>query len=325
MREAKSTRGVARRRFLQGSLAALLAPWVRAAEPARVRGADALTADPAGLTTYQLGPQIWLRWNNRPVTCYRAHRTQKYPYLYPLTGPASGLSLTEETVLPYPHHRSLFFACDQVNGGNYWQEGLERGQILSTGPQVAKTEATSVELFDRCDWQRPGQPVVMRDERRIRVSIPGESLRLIDWDIQWTAVQEVRIPKTNHSLFSIRAAGHLTPGGGGVLANAAGLTGEKATFGVKSPWCGFHGRRAGAAGNPVEGIALLDHPRNPWSPCPWFTRDYGFLSPTPFNFIENPWTLAAGQSVRLRYRVVLHRGTPEEAGLEALYRSWSET
>jgi hypothetical protein len=36
----------------------------------------------------------------------------------------------------------------------------------------------------------------------------------------------------------------------------------------------------------VEGIALLDHPGNPWSPCKWFTRDYGFISPSPFNWLD---------------------------------------
>ena len=41
----------------------------------------------------------------------------------------------------------------------------------------------------------------------------------------------------------------------------------------------------------------MDHPQSPWAPCPWFTQDYGFISPMPFNWIEKPWQLAAGQSV----------------------------
>ena len=73
----------------------------------------------------------------------------------------------------------------------------------------------------------------------------------------------------------------------------------------------------------VEGIALFDHPKNPWAPTPWFTRDYGFISPTPFNFIEKPWQLAAGKSVQLGYRVVLFAGDPKAAGLENIYRDWA--
>jgi len=75
-------------------------------------------------------------------------------------------------------------------------------------------------------------------------------------------------------------------------------------------------------GEPVEGIALMDHPDSPWAPCPWFTRDYGNISPMPFNWIEEPWRLPAGRSVRVRHRVVMFAGTPAEAGLDRLYDEW---
>jgi hypothetical protein len=75
----------------------------------------------------------------------------------------------------------------------------------------------------------------------------------------------------------------------------------------------------------VEGIALMDHPDNPWAPCPWFTRDYGHLSPSPFGFLDRPWRLDRGQSIRLRYRVVLHGGTPDDADLDGVYDRWIST
>jgi hypothetical protein len=296
---------------------------IRARSAAVIKPTASPTADPAGLSTYQLGPQIWVRWNNRSITCYRAHRSQKYPYLYPLAGPLSGLSLTSETSLPWPHHRSLFFGCDRVNGGNYWQEDFDKGQIVSSGPCLGAMTANSVEILDACDWQKPGGPAVMKDRRTIAITVAGERLRFIDWEIEWTAVADVAIPKTNHSLFAIRAALDLTPTGGGQLLNAEGESGEKATFGKKSAWCDFHGKRENVPGDLVEGIAVLDHPKNPWSPCPWFTRDYGFMSPTPLNYIETPWQLAAGKSVTLRYRVVLHAGGPKDAGLDAVFKEWS--
>lgn len=315
---------IPRRHFIGTSLAAVavvpLAIRARAAAP--VSAAAALTADPAGLTTYQLGPQIWIRWNNRLVTCYRAHPSQKYPYLYPLSGPLSGLSVTAETALPYPHHRSLFFGCDRVNGANYWQEDYDKGQIVSTGPKLGKTTKDSVEILDACEWRKPGVPAVMRDKRRILVTVPNDRLRFLDWEIEWTAVTDVTVQKTNHSLFSARATIDLTPSGGGRLVNAESDSGEKATFGKKSAWCDFSGKRAGLLGEIIEGIALLDHPKNPWSPCPWFTRDYGFMSPTPLNWIDKPWELAAGKSVTFRYRVVIHTGDARQANLDAIHRDW---
>jgi hypothetical protein len=324
-----------RRSFLRTSLAAAALPMTA---PALTHSAPKLAAAPIaalpaattpaaeagtdGLSTYQLGPQIWIRWNNRLLTCYRAHRSQKYPYLYPLAGPLTGLSLTAETALPWPHHRSLFFGCDRVNGGNYWQEDFDRGQTLSAGPRLGKAAKDSVEILDACAWQKPGGPVVMKDARKIVVSVPDPRLRFIDFEIQWQAVEDVVIQKNNHSLFAVRAALDLTPSGGGRLVNAEGASGEKATFGQKSAWCDFSGPRENVAGRVVEGIALLDHPKNPWAPTPWFTRDYGFMSPTPMQFIEKTWELAAGKSVTLRYRVILHAGDAQEAGLDALHRKW---
>jgi hypothetical protein len=290
-----------------------------AAQPESKPGSDQLTV-------YQVepgNPQIWVRWANRVLTSYRAHPTQKYPYMYPLAGPVSGLSLTTETALPWPHHRSLLFACDRVNGGNYWQEGLAAGQILSTSLRLGKSTSESAEILDSCQWKRPNGPVVCKDERKITVTVAGPRLRLIDWQLKWTAVEDLTVTRTNHSLFALRAAEDLSVLGGGSLINSEGQSGEKATFGRPAAWCAFYGRRQNVPGNVVEGIAILDHPRNPWSPCPWFTRDYGFISPTPFNFIKEPWQLAAGKSVLLRYRVVLHAGDHKDAALDAIYKAWA--
>ncbi|MBN2475926.1 MAG: PmoA family protein [Pirellulales bacterium] len=313
-----------RRDFLRLSLAAAApagALWAASpagTQPRPVPGAEKLTA-------YQVepgNPHIWVRWGNRLLTSYRAHQSQKYPYMYPVTGPISGLSLTTETSLPYPHHRSLLFACDRVNGGNYWQDNLAAGQILSRGPRLGEVTPESAEILDRCVWKQPDGPVICRDERKITVAVSGPRLRLIDWQLKWVAVEEVTVTRTNHSLFSIRAAGDITPWGGGALVNSEGLSGEQATFGKPAAWCGYHGKRQNVPGNVVEGIAILDHPENPWSPCPWFTRDYGFISPTPMNFLEKPWRLPAGESVTLRYRVVLHASDPKDAGLDGIYKSW---
>ena len=293
-----------------------------------VRGFGAPQAVPTvsregrGLTVYQLGPIIWVRLDNRVLLSYRAHESQKYPYIYPVAGPVTGLSLTAETALPWPHHRSLFFACDRVNGGNYWQEEFAAGQVVSAGPTVGPVTNNAVEIRDVCEWHKPGEPAVMRDERHIKVTVAGSNLYSIDWAIKWIAQSDVTIQKTNHSLFALRAAPDITPLNGGALVNAQGASGEKATFGQRSEWCAFYGKRNSVKDGQVEGIALFDHPKNPWSPCQWFTRDYGFMSPTPFNFRDEPWKLAAGQSVILRYLVVAHAGAPEEAGLQELYLSW---
>lgn len=282
----------------------------------------------ARMACYPFGANIWVRIDNRVFTCYRANADQKYPYLYPLSGPATGLSTTDETCEPWPHHRSLFFGCDRVNGANYWQEGNDRGQIVSQGPKIEYPQpkeylkTNRVVIADTCDWRVPGQEPVIRDTRRYTITAPSVKLRLIDADITVNALVDIHVTKTNHSLFGIRAARQLAPDGGGLLINSEGQKGEKETLGKPARWCGYQGKRLGQE----ESIVVMDHPKNPWSPgCPWFTRDYGNISPTPFLWLdEKGWDLPKGESIRLRYRVAVQAGAIEPSAMDRLWQAFAE-
>jgi hypothetical protein len=127
---------------------------------------------PTGPTTHKLQAaleqdKITITVDGRLFTCYKFAHTQKYPYFWPVNGPVSNQSVTTETCEPYPHHHSLFFGCDRVNGGNYWQDSNERGQILSEGPKLVAPSGDKVVFTDECLWRQPGKEPVMRDERRI--------------------------------------------------------------------------------------------------------------------------------------------------------------
>ena len=50
--------------------------------------------------------------------------------------------------------------------------------------------------------------------------------------------------------------------------------------------------------------------------------DYGQLSPSPLCFAKESWKLAKGESLRLRDRVAMPAGTPQEAGLDTLDQQW---
>jgi hypothetical protein len=273
------------------------------------------------LSAQRLDDRIIVRVDDRAFTVYRFGSGQKYPYFYPVNGPLSGVSVTTESSLPWPHHRSLFFGCDKVNGGNYWQEGNEEGQIVSRGATIALALPDAVEIADACDWRRPGAEPVLSDRRAIRIEAPSSGLRTIRFRIDLAAQTDVRIEKTNHSLFAARMAPELSAQSGGTLRNAAGATGEKGTFGVASPWADVSGTRFGLR----EGLAILESPRNRFHPSRWFTRDYGFFSPTPFDWLdEGGFRLARGETLALEYLVVVHAGDAEEAGIAGLFARWAQ-
>jgi len=255
-------------------------------------------------------------------TCYKFAHSQKYPYFWPVNGPLTGKSITTETSQPYPHHHSLFFGCDRVNGGNYWQDVNKRGQILSQGPKIAEVSGGRVVLTDTCLWKQPGKDPVVEDARQITISAPSEKLRIIDFKIIMTPLVDIEILKTNHSLFSARVVPELSVKSGGTLINAEGKTSEKGTFGAASPWCDYSGTRDGAA----EGIAILQNPTNRWYPSKWFTRDYGFFSPTPMYWLQgDKLNLAKGEKLTLEYRGVVHAGDAETANVAELFNRYKQT
>ena len=283
-------------------------------------GCAGSTVSGRSLQAVQLDDRIQVTVDGRLVTEYRYAEGQKYPYFYPVVGPRTGESVTTETSEPYPHHHSLFFGSDFVNGGNYWQDELSRGQIVAQETRIVRASGAAVEFTQTSLWMRPDAEPPFRDERMIRISSPSDDIRIIDFDITLTPLIDVRIERTNHSLFAARMAPALSVDSGGTLVNSRGGRNAEGTFEQEAEWADFWGTRNGVA----EGLAILNHPQNRWTPPPWFTRDYGFFSPTPFNwFEEGHLDLARGEQLRLRYRVVVHGGNTEEARIADIYREYA--
>jgi hypothetical protein len=267
----------------------------------------------AELTATRVGSRIDVTIGGDFFTSYRFSADEKYPFFFPVNGP-SGASVTSMRNGKFPHHSSLFFGCDKVNGGNYWQDRNEAGQILSEGPVIVKGSGREIVITDVCHWKRPGAAQPFRDTRRIVITAPDASVRQIDFEVVLEPLIDVTIAKTNHSFFSVRMDPDLAPAMGGTLVNAEGRSGEKATFGQPSAWVACYGERS--AGR-FEGLALFQHPGNRWAPSPWFTRDYGFLSPTPMYWPADGTAtrLARGEKVLLRYRVLVFAGDPARVEL----------
>ncbi len=277
------------------------------------------------VTANKVGSRIDISIDNKLFTQYIFSEDEKYPLFFPVNGP-SGFSVTSMRNSLYPHHSSLFFGCDRVNGGNYWQQGLERGQILTLRAEILESGEDKVVIENECIWTRPGAMSPIRDFRTITVSSPSPEVYQIDFDITLEMLMDVKIEKTNHSFFSGRMAPDLAVTGGGSMVNAEGDEGEKGdegTFGKRSPWMDYFGTRNGK----TEGMAIMQHPTNKWYPSPWFTRDYGFFSPTPMYWPEDEkagTTFKKGDTLKLRYRVLVHGGNTEEAGIKEAFTEYSK-
>lgn len=267
----------------------------------------------AKITAVKVGSKINVTIDGKYFTSYIFSEDEKYPFFFPVNGPVSGGSVTSMRNAIWPHHSSLFFGCDQVNGGNYWQEGLDRGRIISVNAQILKEGGDTLIITDECIWSRPGALSPVKDIRKFTITVPSPTMTQIDAEITMEMLIDVHIKKTNHSFFSVRMASDLSVQNGGTMINAEGAKGEKDTFGKNSPWMDYFGKR----GNATEGLVIMQHPSNPWYPSPWFTRDYGFMSPTPMYWPQNgdETFMQKGSVLVLRYRVLVHSGTSAEANI----------
>jgi hypothetical protein len=271
------------------------------------------------ITAEKVGDKIEFRVDGNLFTSYILSEFEKYPFFFPVNGPSKA-SVTSMRNANYPHHSSLFFGCDRVNGGNYWQEGLDEGQIVSLRADILETGGEKAVVENECIWKRPGADAPVKDKRTITVSAPSPEKFRIDFDIVLEMLIDVTIDKTNHSLFSARMDPDLAVINGGTMINAEGEQGEENTFGKRSAWMDCYGDRMGKK----EGLAILQHPSNAWFPAPWFTRDYGFFSPTPMYWPENQMniTLKKGEQMKLRYRVLVHSGDYLNAGIAEEYEKY---
>lgn len=272
------------------------------------------------ISAVKKGAKIDVTIDNLFFTSYIFAENEKYPFFYPVNGP-SGAGVTSMRNGTYPHHSSLFFGCDRVNGGNYWQEGLERGRIVSLREDILENDGPRVVIENECIWSRPGAVSPAKDLRRITITAPSKELFQIDFEVTMEMLIDVTIEKTNHSLFSGRMDPALAVTNGGTMINAEGATGEKGTFGKASPWIDCYGKR----GEKIEGMAIMQHPSNNWYPSPWFTRDYGFFSPTPMYWPADDKTtvMKKGETIKLKYRVLVHAGTNETAKIAEEFKKYA--
>ncbi len=270
--------------------------------------------------------------DDRPFANYLTHSGTK-PVVWPVLGPDQ-IPMTRAWPLDdskpadshdHPHQRSLWFSYGLVDGVDFWAETPGAGHIdhrefveLTSGPSgVVKT---------RNDWVAPDGRKLLEDERRLEFSAMGES-RFIDFDIVLQAAgAAVHFGDTKEGAFGVRVAESLAVKNkqGGQIKNDAGLT-DKAAWGQPARWVDYHGK---IDDRPV-GIALMNHPASFHFPTRWHVRDYGLFAANPFGArdfgADSPggYTLPAGESIKLSYRVVLHRGDDETAGLAAAYEAYA--
>jgi len=304
------------------ALGMLLAPFAATGEGAQSVGAR---VEP---------DRIVVEVDGEEFTAYLFGEEHKYPFFFPVNGPKTGESVTAWDQEPFPHHSSLYISLDWVRSegvdrGNYWQprHELETGQVFSRKPRIIEATGDKVVLRDECDWiVAEADAHQIRDTRTVTITAPSPTIRILDFVFEFEVLEDLSIGPTGHSFFSARMAPELAVGdpgrgpeqaplGTGTMVDSEGGIDEEGTRENAAVWCAYYGTHHGE----TEGLAIVQHSGNPLFPAPWFNRDYGFMSPTPFAFGE-PVPAAKGTAYTYRYRTIVFAGDHEAADIAG----WAE-
>jgi len=281
----------------------------------------------------------------KPFTQFFIGPETNKPYLHPLRS-ASGKIVTRGYPMDdipgesrdHPHHRGLWFSHGDVNGFDFWgneKRGPKFGRIvlakidgLSDGKDSGSIDATF-------DWRDPAGAVLLTEVRHM--TFYGQTkTRTIDFDITLTAREKAIFGDTKEGTFALRLTSALEephsgapaePPRTGHMVDSQGREGEKQIWGKRADWADYYGV---VDGEPL-GIAIFDHPSNPRHPTYWHARSYGLFAANIFGLhdFENDkskngsLTLAPGETLRFRYRVVIHPGDVRSAHIARLYEDYA--
>jgi hypothetical protein len=311
----------------------------------------------AQVTITQGPEQIAVQIDGKPFTVIHIAGTDlNRPYLHPLRSATGRIvnrsvpagQLAGETT-DHPHHAGLFYGHGDVNGYNYWavqngpsapsETGATMGRIVLARvvSVTSGKESGSVDVV--FNWLKPDGKPLLTETRKMTFHAHPE-LRIVDFDFDLQAADgnEVVFRDTKEGTFAMRMATALeeppvktsktanAPARTGTLLNAQGGEREAKVWGRRSEWVDY----SGAVDGEKVGVVMMDHPGNPRHPTYWHSRGYGLHAINPFgvsDFLNDKTqsgslTLAPGEHVRFRYRVVIHPGV-SRTRLQALFAEYA--
>jgi hypothetical protein len=293
-----------------------------------------LAADCAEISVRRSERGAVVKIDGRLFTEYLVHSGTK-PILWPVIGP-TGKPMTRDFPMrnrrgeatDHLHQRSLWFSHGSVNGVDFWAEQGKVGTIKHLEFMRIAGGKPAV-VASRNAWLAPDGRRICEDRRVLRFDADGDA-RWIDFDIALTASDgDVTFGDTKEGSFGVRVAQSLCVDArrGGEIINSRGET-NAAAWGRTAAWVDYHG----AIDGQTVGIAIFNHPSSFRYPTHWHVRTYGLFAANPFGLREFPggkgvdgsFTLRRGETVTLRYRVLLHRGDQREGKVAERFSAYSK-
>lgn len=279
------------------------------------------------------------------------HGDASHVYYYPVIGPGGAkmtrsypMEKVEGEAQDHPHHRSLWFSHGDVNGVDFWAETASSGGKPPKQPlgAIEHVKVLAMEagkevgtLKTSQKWVAPDGTVPVTSVQVLRVHAGPETERMLDFEVTLTAGDKDAVfGETKEGTAAMRIAESMRfkqpkAKGEGHLLNDSGVNDEK-IWGMHSKWVTMAGP---IAGKPYA-ITFMDHPSNLRHPTRWHARDYGLFAANPFCEYDmdktqpkgaGDYTLKAGQSITLKYRILITQGDESAAKQEARFKEYASS
>jgi hypothetical protein len=247
------------------------------------------------------------------------------PYFHPLR------TLAGDVITVYrPHdhvwHKGLALSLPNVGeenfwGGVSWVRGEGYRQLHNDGSMrhqgfdraAVSGEGTSVDVQERLAWVTEQGKPWFDEQRRLWARVEEiDDAWVLGFDTQFVNVSGRPIaigspttqgrPNAGYGGLFWRGPRSFT---GGTVHVPIGSGGDE-LMGVAAPWLGFSGVHDGHGRSST--LVMVEARANPTYPTQWFVRSTPFAAVCPAPFFDTELPVAPGESVHLRYAVVIADG-----------------
>lgn len=244
------------------------------------------------------------------------------PFFYPLLTPtgtrvtrAFPLEKVDGEPVDHPHQKGLWIGAERLSGMDLWENDSSyqrprMGKILFRDVNRLVSGKDRGELRFTAQWLSPESRVLVLEDR-VMVFHAVPHANVMDIDLTLTAREAVTFEDHQDAVIGTRLRPEFDEKNGGMAINAEGFRGEAGIRGRASRYVNWQATLGGEA----VGVAILDHPENLNAPARWHIRNFGFFTANPFaRRCFDPAapsaakTLQPGETLRLRYRVVVYSG-----------------
>jgi hypothetical protein len=263
-----------------------------------------------GFTSYRYGPEFKDKPVFYPVVAPNGARINRE---YPMVTGVAGESAD------HPHHQSLFFTYDEVNGTNFWNPEASSRHIAHVS-----ASASGATLAARLAWTDKHGVVVLDETKRVTFG-GGADVSWLDHESTLAASNvPVTMGDTKEGAFGLRLNDALKEAGGsGRYINAEGLETAANVWGKASSWVAIRGSVKESSGSRDVTVAIFAPAAGANFPPYWHARDYGLFAANPFGrkaydgkAAERITRLAVGDRVTTRFRVAVYSGQVSKERLD---------